>query len=272
MVQRNDPMLRLHVETSRYGWELRRPIYEPYPTYPTYDSRPSTADQAARVAELPEYLGLATVLTLASSRYEAAPALPSSLQKELTAAKAFAANARSNWTPWYSDDLRELQYGLRTLAGRVFAAIADRPERLKDLGWSEYEQVRHVWRDARFDEWRQHRWVAPPAETLFGESVAVERLVIASPAEIIFLVTGPLGVAFAIMVVTQWLASQAEHQRIDIINKKLAAEAAEIVVQRLRSREIPIPPDVIAAVVQNARIAPVPLPPIASVNIDVGAG
>lgn len=266
MARREHPEIRLLVETAPSGWRPRRD--DPAGRF---DDRPSTAEQAARVAELREYLAFATVLTLTRER-NVHEFLPDRLRSELTAASRFSEDFEYHFVPRYSRELGDVRYNLRAAGARMFAAIVDRPYLLEDVTWPEYEQLRYVWSDARAFERRSFLWGERPLTSIFDYNVQVDRLSIASPAEIVFIVTGPLGVAFAIMVVTQWLATRAEHDRIDLDNKRLAAEAASIVVQKLKSGDLPIPPDAVAAVIENARIAPVPLPPIANVKIDVAAG
>ncbi|HYK01316.1 MAG TPA: hypothetical protein VE974_06140 [Thermoanaerobaculia bacterium] len=90
-----------------------------------------------------------------------------------------------------------------------------------------------------------------------------------SPLELVAIVTGPLAAAFTIILVTEWMLERAEHNALDIENKRLAVQAAEIVVQKLRQNQITVTSDAVAAVLQNARITQAPLPRIADIKIDV---
>jgi len=263
----DDVQMRLTVTTPDLQWWTgeRTEWWNPW------ERKPLVPRQASRLAELPDYLAFATIITVVLKRPTVDPdALPRDLVREVDAAMQLVNASRSDRESGFGDQVDFARRDLRVAGERLFAILLENENTLRRLTPSEYEHLRMMWREVRMSDrylgtWRRR------SDGLFGGHVEAERLTVASPGEIVFFVTGPLGLAFAIMVVTQWLASRAEHDELDLKNKRIAAEAAEIVLERLKRDNAPISSELVAAVIANARIAPVPLPPLANVKIDVGS-
>lgn len=88
-----------------------------------------------------------------------------------------------------------------------------------------------------------------------------------SPVTIILEVIGAIGSVYSLLIFNSWFLNYRQHSKIDIRNKKIATETAEIILKRLKDNDIDIRPEAIEELIKNANIRPGDIPALTSFKI-----
>lgn len=133
-------------------------------------------------------------------------------------------------------------------------------------GWLDLNELSINEREYLIKELQRFRFMARNSKPETIKIVGAQQL---SPAIVILSVFGTIGLTFSLILLSVWLGNYVRHSEIDIRNKEIALEASEIILEKLKDKNIDVRPEAVEELIKNAKIKSIDFPSLASIKVGI---